>query len=147
MNSRALEDGRADAPVLAIDPGRVRCGIAVAARDGAVAERMVCPVEELRERLAAIAVAHKPGQIVLGGGTNSAALRRLLVDILPELPLEVVEESHTSEEARKRFVAEVPARGWQRLLPISLRTPDRPYDDFVAVILAERYWRAHPAQE
>ena len=38
-----------------------------------------------------------------------------------------------------RFLRAHPERGWKRLLPPGLRSPDRPYDDFVAVILAERY--------
>ncbi|HKM17981.1 MAG TPA: pre-16S rRNA-processing nuclease YqgF, partial [Limnochordia bacterium] len=32
-----------------------------------------------------------------------------------------------------------PPRGWRRLLPVSLQTPPVPIDDYVAVILAQRY--------
>jgi hypothetical protein len=52
-----------------------------------------------------------------------------------------VDESHTSEQARRRYVNEKPAHGWRRLLPKALRTPETPYDDYVAILLAERWWR------
>jgi hypothetical protein len=53
-----------------------------------------------------------------------------------------VDESYTSEAARRRYVAENPPRGLERLLPSSLRTPSVPYDDYVAVILGERFWES-----
>ncbi len=81
-----------------------------------------------------------PALILLGNGTGSKPIHEALVSANLPLAIELVEESHTSEEARKRFVAENPAQGWQRFLPYSLRTPDKPYDDYVAIILAERYF-------
>jgi hypothetical protein len=55
------------------------------------------------------------------------------------LPLDIVDEFQTSMLARARFCIENPARGWRKLLPCGLRTPEQPYDDYVAVILAERW--------
>lgn len=52
----------------------------------------------------------------------------------------LVDEHLTSVEARRRYLADHPGRGLSRLLPAGLRTPDRPYDDYVAVILAERFF-------
>ena len=34
-----------------------------------------------------------------------------------------------------------PPRGWRRLLPVSMQMPPEPYDDYVAVILAQRFLR------
>jgi hypothetical protein len=56
-------------------------------------------------------------------------------------PLEpvLVDEHRSSEQGRRRYFRDNPPRGWRRLLPVGLQTPPRAYDDYVAVILAERY--------
>ena len=128
--------------VLAIDPGSHKCGLAVVCRDGTVRARSVVPAESLVESVRELLERWKPVALVVGTGTGSRPLLQRLETAAFGLPLERMEESHTSEAARVRFVAENPPRGWQRLLPRSLRTPDRPYDDYVAVILAERYWQS-----
>jgi hypothetical protein len=56
------------------------------------------------------------------------------------LPLETVDEYNTSARARLRFVSENPAPGWRRLLPPGLRSPEVPYDDYAAILLAEDYF-------
>jgi hypothetical protein len=81
--------------------------------------------------------------ILIGNATNSAPLARALRASLPEsLPLHRVEEAFTSQRARVRFRLENPPRGIERLLPPGLRTPPRPYDDYVAVLLAEDFFAA-----
>jgi len=100
----------------------------------------VIAVDTLLAETRALIAAHQPCALIIGAGTGSRPLIKSLEDAALSLPLHRVDESHTSEEARARFVAENRAYGWQRLLPRSLRTPWRPYDDYVAVILAERYW-------
>jgi hypothetical protein len=81
--------------------------------------------------------------ILIGNATNSAPLYRALRASLT-LPLHRVEEAYTSQRARIRFRLENPPRGFERLLPPGLRTPPRPYDDYVAVLLAEDFFAAHP---
>jgi len=125
--------------VLAIDPGSVKCGVAVVRETGEVVMRAIVPTVELSETVRTLVEQHLPDYVICGGGTGSRAVLRSLAvaglkSILP------VDESYSSELARRRYVAENPARGLARLLPASLRTPDVPYDDYVAVILAERFW-------
>lgn len=133
--------------VLAIDPGRAKCGLAVVSgpdpverREARVveAERLVVEVAETLRRFPQITC------LLLGGGTGSAPLRRALQNAFPHLPLELVDERGSSARARRRFVAEIPARGWRRLLPPGLRAPERPYDDYVALLLAEEYFARQP---
>ena len=79
--------------------------------------------------------------IVMGNGTGSANLVAAVRERLPALELVLVDEHGTSEQARARFVAEEPLPFVQRLLPRGLRSPTRPYDDYVAIILAEQYFK------
>jgi RNase H-fold protein (predicted Holliday junction resolvase) len=127
------------AAVLAIDPGRTKCGIAVVRSDGAVEHRAIVSAEQVVDAARSLLEVYAPAAIVVGGGTGAQPILDALRAAGLNAPTVVMDEAHTSEAARARFVATNPARGWQRLLPRSLRTPDRPYDDYVAVILAERW--------
>ena len=53
--------------------------------------------------------------------------------------LKLVDERHTTEMAKVRYFQEFPPRGLWKLVPIGLQTPPTCYDDFAAVVLAERY--------
>ena len=133
------------AAVLAIDPGSAKCGVALVSEDGEPLYRAVSPTEALMEEVRTLIGRYRPHLLVMGRGTGSRALLNALKDAGLGLPIESVDEGYTTEEARKRFLAENPARGWKRLLPKALRTPDRPVDDYVALILAERHWKSQQA--
>ena len=129
--------------VLAIDPGRGKCGVAVVEKkDGTIGYRAVLSVSELLSLLPSLIETYKPDAVLMGNGTCTKHLQGEIIECLPDLfPLHLVSENHTSERARKRFVCENPPRQWlSRLIPVSLRTPDKPYDDYVAVILAEDFF-------
>jgi len=138
--------------VLAVDPGRAKCGLAVVAGPAADAagedigpprwlERAVVPTERLVRAVADV-LGRRPEvcRMLIGDGTNSATLRRALAATFPLIPLLVVDEFNTSARARQRFVRENPAPGWRRLLPSGLRSPEVPYDDYAAILLAEDYF-------
>ncbi len=77
-------------------------------------------------------------RIVVGGGTGSSAVRAALSRVAGLPPLETVEETGTTMEARRRYFRDHPPRGWRRLLPITLQLPPEEYDDYVAELLLER---------
>ena len=62
------------APVLAIDPGREKCGIALLAADGAILYRAVVPTAALADTAAQRASA-AGARIIMGDGTTSAAAK------------------------------------------------------------------------
>jgi RNase H-fold protein (predicted Holliday junction resolvase) len=132
--------------VLAIDPGSAKCGVAVVQADGTVLYRAIITVDSTVEETRTLVARYRPVVVLMGRGTGSKPALKLLEEAELGSPLCPVDETRTSEEARARFVAENPARGWERLLPRSLRTPTQPYDDYVAVILAERYWQSTSAE-
>jgi hypothetical protein len=74
--------------------------------------------------------------IVVGDRTGSKMIRSSLGSF--GVPVEMVDENGSSIEGRYRYLREN-TRGWLRLIPVGLRTPDKPFDDYVAVILAERF--------
>jgi RNase H-fold protein (predicted Holliday junction resolvase) len=122
--------------VLAVDPGREKCGVAVCGPEGILARRVV-GFGDLREVTRRWVEAHRVERILIGDQTWS----KQVFDILEGLsvPLEPVAERGTTLLARRRYFQDHPRSGWRRLLPISLQVPPEPYDDYAAVVLAEAY--------
>ena len=147
MTDALLTDLPPPGTLLSIDPGRAKCGLAVVTgpesegRPPRCLERAVVATERLTLAVAEI-LRRRPEvrQILIGGGTNSATLRRALEATFPKTPLQTVDEYNTSARARQRFIQENPAPGWRRLLPRGLRSPEVPYDDYAAILLAEDYF-------
>ena len=135
--------------LLAIDPGRAKCGLAVVSGPdvGSTSEATLCleraVVETERLTLAVGEILRRrPGiaKLLIGDGTNSATLRHALAKTFPLIPLQTIDEHNTSQRARQRFLTENRAPGWRRLLPRSMRSPEVPYDDYAALMLAEDYF-------
>lgn len=126
--------------VLAIDPGRSKCGIAVVGQNLEVSFCRLLETESVLEEILQLYKKYHPVAVAVGDGTSCNTLYRRLTEELPGVSIEKVDERNTTEQARERYLAQNSPRGWQRLLPRCLRTPDRPCDDIAAVILAERYW-------
>lgn len=127
------------ANIMAVDPGREKCGWAVLTEEGQVLSHAV----EARKKL--VQLFQKKQQVfdikvlVLGNGTGSAALKQELESALPELAIELIDEYKTTEQARSRYWQENPPKGWRRLIPLGLQVPPEPVDDYVAILLAEKY--------
>ena len=128
--------------VLAIDPGRDKCGVIVVdERDGVLA-RGVVPLDLAAPIARDWSLAHRPDRLLIGGGTGSRALRDLLQEL--NLPVSVVPEAHTTRRARERYCKENPPGGIFRLKFLQgLFTPPVPVDDYAALIIAEDYLLAH----
>jgi len=122
--------------VLAIDPGREKCGIAVCGSEGVIVHRVV-RVDELAQVAREWITAYGVDLVLLGNRTGSRDIRARLFCI--SIPVELSEERGTTLAARRRFFRDHPPGGWRRLLPQSLQTPAVPYDDYAAIVLAETY--------
>lgn len=128
--------------IAAVDPGREKAGLALVRRDGQVLARLVVPPAEVVERLRGWQAEYGLETIVVGDRTGSRAFREAIERAGlagPGCPVVAVDEHLSTQEARLRYLRTHPGRGLARFLPISLRSPDEPIDDYVAVILAERY--------
>ncbi len=122
--------------ILAVDPGSQKCGLAVVDGQGAILEKMVVPVRELSKAVSVIMDNYRISIFVVGDRTNSKIISKNLEPY--GLPVEMVDESYSSLEGRRRYLKDH-NRGLMRLIPIGLRSPSEAYDDYVAVILAERF--------
>ena len=152
--SKTDADGSGASPtvVLAVDPGSQKCGLAVVRREPGgpptPLHRDVVERERLVARVLPLISAHRVEAVLVGDATGGAVLARALRAALPAgVAVHTVDEAFTSQRARRRFFGDNPARGFGRLVPAGFRTPPRPYDDYVAVILAEDFFAARPAGE
>ena len=124
--------------VLAIDPGRGKCGVAMV-EGGVVLEKKVIDRSELVDEVQLLKDKYVPDLLVVGNSTGSRLVVEELASLFPEDRVRLVDERESTLEGRRRYFLEHPPRGLWRLVPLSLRYPPEPFDDLVAVILAERF--------
>ncbi|MGB6371620.1 MAG: pre-16S rRNA-processing nuclease YqgF [Atribacterota bacterium] len=127
--------------IIAIDPGTKKCGYAVVDSNLSVLQREVISTEKIAKTIEDSLNMHKIDIIILGNGTNYKNIEKRLKNHLPELKIILIEEEFSTLEARKKYFEAHPPRSISRLIPLSLRVPPCHYDDFVAVLLAEKYFR------
>jgi len=124
--------------ILAVDPGRGKCGVAVVDA-GKVVARAVVSVRQLDELIADWSSRYGVERILVGDRTGSKAIVRLVASAVRDVPLTLVAETGTTLDARKRYFRDHPPEGWRRFIPLTLQVPLEPYDDYAAVVLAERF--------
>ncbi|MGG6268561.1 pre-16S rRNA-processing nuclease YqgF [Leptolyngbya sp. AN03gr2] len=125
--------------ILGFDPGRQKCGLAVMGVDRRVyyhevisADAAIASIQSLRDRFPV-------SLLVMGDQTSSKEWKRRLEEELTDLRVVTVDERNSSLEARDRFWIMYPPKGLSKLIPEGMRTPPRPIDDIVAILLIERY--------
>jgi len=128
--------------VLAVDPGTAKCGIALVRRGPdqriELLWRKIARTEELAAAVAEAFSVRRPDLAIAGSGTHSKPVVHVLRELAPSLGILIVDEKNTTMQARERYWEHNPRRGWRRLLPSTMLVPPEPFDDFVALILAER---------
>lgn len=125
--------------VLAIDPGRGKCGLAVVDGDLHILDRAVVDRSGLTEAVRELVEVHGPSVLVVGNSTGAGAVLEEIKGVVSEIPSELVDERHSTLEARYLYFEHHPPRGLWSLVPLSLRYPPEPFDDFAAVVIAGRY--------
>ena len=127
--------------IIAIDPGTKKCGYAVVDSNLSVLQREVIFTEKIAKTIEDSLNIYKINKIILGNGTNYKNIEKRLKNHFPRLKIILIEEEFSTLEARKKYFKAHPPRGIFKLIPLSLRVPPCHYDDFVAVILAEKYFK------
>ncbi|MFH7024865.1 MAG: pre-16S rRNA-processing nuclease YqgF [Heteroscytonema crispum UTEX LB 1556] len=126
--------------ILGFDPGKDKCGLAVMGLDRGLHYHEVVPsanaiatIETLRQKFPITL-------LVMGDQTTAKKWKQQLNQELAEpLNIILVDERYSTLEARDRYWQMYPPKGLSKLLPQSMRTPPRPIDDIVAILLIERY--------
>ncbi len=126
--------------ILGFDPGRDKCGLAVLGLDRQVFYHKVVLANDAIATIQALRQKFPISLLVMGDQTTAKRWKQQLEsDLLEPLHVVLVDERYSSLKARDRYWQMYPPRGFSRLLPLSLRTPPRPWDDIVAILLIERY--------
>ena len=125
--------------VAAVDPGREKSHAVHVAIDEDLPEQAVVATARLADELTARAIKFRPELILLGNGTTSRAAEETIRAALSDIPVAIVDEYRTTDEAKVAYWKAHPPTGWRRFLPTGMQVPPEPVDDFVAVILAQRY--------
>lgn len=129
--------------IIAVDPGRDKCGVAVVDRMVGALWKKVIRTGELAAVVAELAGGYGADTVIVGDRTAHRQAVGVLDKITiagKKLSIKLVDEHRSTEEARKLYWQENPPRGLRRLLPVTMLTPPVPVDDYVAVVLARRYF-------
>ena len=127
--------------IIAIDPGTKKCGYAVVDSNLSTLQREVISSEKIVGTIEDSLIIYKTNKIILGNGTNYKNIEKRLKNHFPMLKIVLIEEKFSTLEARKKYFEARPLRGISKLIPLSLRVPPCDYDDFAAILLAEKYFR------
>ena len=122
---------------MGIDPGRDKCGVAVLTSSGEIKFQRVVATDELDTVIKNLAAQFKIKSVILGDGTTHKAAEKKIS--AAGLNFKLVDEKHTTEEARREFWKKNPPRGWRKFLPTSMQVPPEPVDAIVAEILVKRF--------
>ena len=124
--------------ILAIDPGRDKCGVVVMNESGEIKFQKVIETINFSTTILELEKNFDLQIVILGNGTTSKELK-LTIEKIISIPIKVVDEKHTTEEARKLYWIKNPPQGWRKFLPTTMQVPPLPVDDLVAEILARRF--------
>ena len=132
--------------VLAVDPGREKCGVAVVDRQCGALRQAVVECTQLLVFVKAAIQEYDCRIVVLGDGTATDEIKKELTLLLAEniiYQIIVVDERDSTRQARSRYWRAHPPIGWRKFVPIGLLDPPVTIDDFAAIILAERYFQCN----
>ena len=124
---------------LGVDPGRSKTGLALVDGAGKILKLHIADSQNIDKEIVEFIQKSCPVQIVLGNGTNSSNIGEAVQKVLPNVEIAVVEEAHSTEEARTLYWQENPPQSWRKLMPLGMLVPDVPLDAYAAVILVRRF--------
>lgn len=123
--------------IVGIDPGRDKCGVAVLNSGGEILFEQVIETAEFETILKNLCAQYQLQLAILGDGTTHKNAEKILRSL--NLEVKIVDEKHTTEEARRLYWKKNPPRGWRKILPTSMQVPPVPVDGIVAEILVTRH--------
>lgn len=128
---------------LGIDPGSAKSGAALVENNNKIiAVRVILMqdfITDLQNFLKEYLQTRELAAVIVGNGTTSEAMQELLCGILPKVKMHVIDEAHSTEEARTLYWKLHPPRGLRRLLPLGIQTPPVSLDGYAAAVLVQRY--------
>ena len=126
------------AVVIAVDPGTRKCGIATLSRDGKSMYRDIVPRGEIVDMIKGLMAENPGAPVVVGDSTQGKEVRVALLD-QAGIESELIDEAHTTDEAREVFWRENRAGCFWGIFPPSFRPLPRSIDDYAAEIIGRRF--------
>lgn len=124
---------------ISVDPGREKTGMAVMSFDGEFYWHGISESEKIVAGINALLKKYPVKLLVIGSGTSSRQILKLLKEKFTALDFAVVDEYRTTDEARKLYFADNPPKGLKKLIPLGMQTPSVPVDDYAAIAIGRRY--------
>ena len=125
--------------LLGIDPGRSKTGLALTDAAGKIEALHIASTADMRRELIDFVGNQQITAVIMGDGTNSKTISNDVAAVFPQLPLHLVGEAHSTEEARNLYWQENQPKGWRKLIPIGMLVPDEPLDAYAAVVQVRRW--------
>ena len=128
--------------ILAVDPGRDKCGVAVVSDRMEIHHKKIVNSRDICAYLNKLVHKYDIDKVIIGNGTASQAVKgELCRQVGTGLPVVTVDERDSTREAEERYLQDNPPRGIKKLLSKFVRwRVEKPLDDYTAVILAERFF-------
>ena len=121
--------------ILAIDPGKDKCGLALFNKDGKLVEQKIVRRHDLIRAI----LHYQAATLVIGDTANGRQINEELLRHHPQEKIVLFPEQNTTRQAREAFWRANPPKGLWRLIPTSLRTLHVPVDDYAAAIIGRNY--------
>lgn len=125
--------------ILAIDPGKEKCGLALLDPNAVVLNKAVVSRREIASYVVGYFAQYSISSLVVGKSPSGKEIEKELSKLDFKTNLVFISEKFSSLEAKRRYWQENKPKGILRLIPASLRVAPVPIDDYAAVILGERY--------
>jgi RNase H-fold protein (predicted Holliday junction resolvase) len=125
--------------ILALDPGKDKCGLAVLDADGHVLEKAVFARKDLSKIIPRYPHQYTLTFLVVGQTATGKEVEQELSRLDLRVNIIFVSEKNSTLEARKLYWRLNRPRGLWLLIPTSFRTPPVPIDDYAAVIIGLRF--------
>jgi len=125
--------------ILALDPGKDKCGVAVLDAEGLVLEKKIISTQEISQEIPFLLSKFGVSLIIIGKSAFGKKIERELSKLELRANLIFVSEKYSTQQARQLYWKENPPKGLWRLIPTSLRTTPVPIDDYAAIVLGKRY--------
>lgn len=125
--------------MLGIDPGSSKTGAALLDTDGTIIKTEVLLMVDFAEELKQFLADYNVVVCVLGNGTTSEMMAATIKTVLPGIKLRLIDEAHSTEEARLLYWELNPPRGLRKLFPTTMQVPPQNLDGYAAAVLVRRY--------
>lgn len=125
--------------LMGIDPGRNKCGIAIMNKEAKVIFKTIVATSNLSREIEKLLSSYSIDKCILGNGTYADKVFNILQLLIDEKKIIFIEEENSTYVAEQRYLEENPPLGLNFLNKIIKFKPKRPLDDYVAVVLIEKF--------